>query len=241
MNIAILGYGRMGKEVEKQAIANGHRITAIYDINDSFNQKSDLDNAHVIISFTLAESVLENIKTAAYLGVPIVEGTTGWQNQLDELKKIENISIIYSPNFSIGVYQFSKIVEYAATLLGEFKEYDCYLHEWHHAEKVDSPSGTAKNLAKILVNNLPEKNNTLFEASHGKIKKNTLHVTSTRVGRIPGTHEIGFDSPSDSITLRHTAFGREGFAIGAVKAAEWIKDKKGIFTMNDFMRSISHY
>jgi 4-hydroxy-tetrahydrodipicolinate reductase len=228
----------MGKEVERQAQARGHEISAVFDIDDNFSSHSDLEGADAIISFVLADAVLQNIKTAAQLGVPIVEGTTGWYDQLDQLKQIDNISIIYSPNFSMGVYQFTKLVEYAAKLMGPLSEYDCYVHEFHHTGKADSPSGTAKKLADVLLTNLPNKDKALFDSSHGVIDPKTLHVTSTRVGRVPGVHEIGFDSQADEIVLKHTLHGRAGLADGAVRAAEWIKGKNGIFTMDDFMNDL---
>lgn len=239
MKLAILGYGRMGKQVEHQARQRGHDISAIFDIGDSFSTESDLNGAQAIISFVLADAVLDNVKTAARCGVPIVEGTTGWYDQLDQLKSIKDVSIIYSPNFSIGVYQFSRLVSYAAQLMGPLLDYDCYVHEFHHTGKADSPSGTAKSLAERLLEHLPNKDKALYDSSHGMIDPKALHVTSTRVGRAPGTHEIGFDSPADEIVLKHVAHGREGFAIGAVRAAEWIVGKKGIFTMDDFMSEIA--
>ncbi|MBN1483028.1 4-hydroxy-tetrahydrodipicolinate reductase [candidate division KSB1 bacterium] len=239
MKIALLGYGRMGKEVERQAYARGHEISAIFDINDSFSPESDVRGAQAVISFVLAEGVLYHIKVAAQLGLPIVEGTTGWYDQLDQLKSIKNLTIIYSPNFSIGVYQFTKLTRYAAQLMGSLPEYDCFLHEFHHVGKADSPSGTAKKLAHVLLENLPHKDKVLYDTSHGVINPATLHVTSTRVGRVPGTHEIGFDSPADEIVLRHVAHGREGFASGAIRAAEWLVGKTGIYTMDDFMHDFN--
>lgn len=238
MKYAILGYGRMGKEVERQAQMRGHEISAVFDINDNFSVDSELNRAQAIISFVLADSVLRNIKTAAQLGVPIVEGSTGWYDQLDQLKQIENVSVIYSPNFSIGVYQFTKLAAYAAQLMGQLSDYDCFVHEFHHTGKADSPSGTAKKLAEVLLENLPNKDTALYDTSHGVIDPKALHVTSTRVGRVPGTHEIGFDSQADEIVLKHVAHGREGFAGGAVRAAEWIVGKTGIFTMDDFMNDL---
>ncbi len=238
MKIAILGYGRMGQEVERQANLRGHEVSAIFDIDDHFSASSELNGAQVVVSFVLADAVIDNVQAAAQLGAPIVEGTTGWYNRLELLKSIDNVSIIYSPNFSIGVYQFTKLAEYAAKLFGPLGDYDCYLHEFHHTGKADSPSGTAKKLADVLLRNLPAKDRALYETSHGVIDPGALHVTSTRVGRVPGVHEIGFDSPADEIVLRHVAHGREGFAAGAVRAAEWIVGKKGIFTMDDFMNDL---
>ncbi len=238
MKIAILGYGRMGKEVERQATLRGHEVTAILDIDDHFSAASKLNGAQAIISFVLADAVIDNVKTAAQLGVPIVEGTTGWYDRLEQLKSIDNVSIIYSPNFSIGVYQFTKLAEYAARLFGPLNDYDCYVHEFHHTGKADSPSGTAKKLADVLLRNLPNKEKALYKTSHGVIDPAALHVTSTRVGRVPGVHEIGFDYLADEILLKHVAHWREGFAVGAVRAAEWIAGKKGIFTMDDFMNDL---
>jgi 4-hydroxy-tetrahydrodipicolinate reductase len=239
MNIALIGYGRMGKDVEHQAKLRGHHITVVFDIQDGFSVESNCNGAQVLISFVTADAVIGNAKTAAQLGLPIVEGTTGWYERLDEVRQILNVSMLYSPNFSIGVYQFTKLVRYAAQLLGKLPEYDCYVHELHHIGKADSPSGTAIKLAKVLLENLPNKTRAQFETSHGVIAPEALHVTSTRVGRVPGTHEIGFDSPADEIVLKHVAHGREGLAIGAVRAAEWLVDKRGIFTMDDFMNDIS--
>lgn len=237
MKIAILGYGRMGKEIEAQARKRNHLISNIFDIDNPFNEKSDINNTDVLIDFTSKDIVINNLKIAAYFGIPVVEGTTGWFDQMDVMKKISGLSVIYSPNFSLGVYLFEKIIIEASRLIGKHKEYDCYLHEYHHTGKKDSPSGTAKKLSQILLKNLPQKKHCLFETSHNLIDSDTLHVTSTRVGRFPGTHEVGFDSNNDMILLRHQAHGRIGLAYGALRAAEWIvkKRQKGIFTMDDFM------
>ncbi len=238
MNIAILGYGRMGKEVEKQAQQRGHNISAIFDIDDNFSVNSNLNGAEVIVSFVLPGAAVENIKIAAQLGIPIVEGTTGWYDSLESLNELSNLSMIYSPNFSIGVYQFTQIVQHAAKMLGQLREYDCYVHEFHHTGKADSPSGTAKRLANVLLENLPNKSRALFDTSYDRIDPQDLHVTSTRVGRVPGTHEIGFDSPADEIILKHIVHSREGLALGAVRAAEWLVGKTGIYTMDDFMADL---
>jgi 4-hydroxy-tetrahydrodipicolinate reductase len=240
MNFGIIGYGRMGHTVEQLACDLGHQVTAHFDIDNPLTGLSDKPNVDVLISFCLKDAVLENLKAAAHVGIPVVEGTTGWYAELDQARQIPNLTMIYSPNFTIGIYLFSQIVEYAARQFGSCPEYDCYLHEWHHSGKKDSPSGTAKNLAAILLQNLPAKNQLLFTPPDGAIEPQALHITSTRVGQIPGTHEIGFEGTYDSIQLRHTAHGREGFAYGAIRAAEWISGKKGIFTMQDFMDYLIH-
>ncbi len=238
MKIALAGYGRMGKQVEQMARSMNHEISAIFDIDNPLNSNSDLNGAEVLIDFSLQQAVLDNLRAAAALKVPVVEGTTGWFDQVDRLIEIPDLTVVYSPNFSIGVYQFTRLAEYAARLFGSLGNYDCYIHEWHHTGKADSPSGTAKKLATVLLTNIPAKKRVLYTASEGKIPADTLHVTSTRVGRVPGTHEIGFDSDADFVLLRHQAHGREGFAYGAVKAAEWIRGKNGIFTMDDFMNGL---
>lgn len=238
MKIAILGYGRMGHAVESVAEGLGHRICAILDLNNPLKTDSNINDADVIISFTNHEAVIPNLELVSEINLPIVEGTTGWYHQLDRMKQIENLTILYSPNFSIGVYLFTQLVNNAARLYGSLPEYDCYIHEWHHRNKADSPSGTALKLADLMIKSIKTKDEVLSQTCTGKIAENALQVSSTRVGRIPGTHEVGFDSEHDSITLRHQAHGRTGFAVGALKAAEWLIGKKGIYTMNDFMESL---
>ena len=238
MNLALLGYGRMGQEVQQQAEQRGHTITAVFDIDKPFTSSAKLNGAEAIISFTLADTVIPNLQAAAKLGIPIVEGTTGWLDRFGEAEAIDGLTLVYSPNFSIGVYVFTQAVREAARLMAPLDEYDCYLHEWHHTGKVDSPSGTAVRLADVLLAELPQKQKALYETSHEKIDPKHLHVTSTRVGRVPGTHQVGFDGEVDSIELKHTAHGRQGFALGAVRAAEWVAGKTGIFSMDDFMQSL---
>ncbi|HPG39060.1 MAG TPA: dihydrodipicolinate reductase C-terminal domain-containing protein [bacterium] len=239
MKFAILGYGRMGHEVEKVAQNLGHTITAVFDIDQPFTVTSALNGAQVLIDFTLAATVPHNLSIAAQLGIPVVEGTTGWYEKLADVKNINGLTMLYSPNFSIGVYQFTKIVAFASRLMGSLDSYDCYLHEWHHTGKADSPSGTAKNLANVILENFPAKDKILTDTSYSAIDKKALHVTSTRVGRVPGTHEIGFDSVYDHITLRHEVHNREGLAFGAVRGAEWLAGKTGLFTMDDFMQDMN--
>ncbi len=239
MKIGILGYGRMGKQVESVARRLGHDICVKFDIDQPFTDQSDVKGAQVLVSFTLADAVIDNLRTAARLGIPVVEGTTGWDERYRELAEIDGLTVIYSPNFSIGVYMFTRIVENAAHLIGQAGNYDCYLHEFHHTGKADSPSGTARKLGRILLDAMPAKTKIFTETSHGKIDPKALHVTSTRVGRMPGTHEIGFDSEYDLIQLKHQGHSREGLAYGAVRAAEWLADKSGIFNMDDFMNSLT--
>ena len=152
--------------------------------------------------------------------------------------KQNGTGLIHSSNFSIGVNVFFKIIENAARMFNKIEEYDVYGYEMHHNKKIDSPSGTAKTIGNILINNIKRKDKLLFEAINRKIQPNELHFASVRAGAIPGTHAVGFDSDADTIELKHTARNREGFALGAIMAAKWIKNKKGFYTIDDMMDSI---
>ncbi len=234
MNIALVGYGRMGREVERVARERDHLVQAVFDVDRPIESPGELAGVEVLIDFSLAGAVLPVLRVAASAGVPVVEGTTGWYDQFDDVRAIPGLTMVHSPNFSIGVYQFMRLVETAGKLLGGL-DYDTYVHEWHHSGKADSPSGTARKLAALLLDVLPGKDRMLGESCDRRIDPAELHVTSTRAGRIPGTHQVGFDSESDSITLTHQAHGREGFARGAVLAGEWLAGRSGIFTMDDFV------
>jgi 4-hydroxy-tetrahydrodipicolinate reductase len=236
MKIAIVGYGRMGREVERLAPEMGHEIVAVFDEYSPLEESSPLLGAEVLVDFSLASAVRDVLRVAALKEVPVVEGTTGWNHLLREVQSIKGLTMIYSPNFSIGVYRFTQLVREAARLLGPMGCYDTYVHDWHHSGKVDSPSGTAARLAEVIISELEDKTVPLYESCHRRIEPNELHVTSTRVGRLPGTHEVGFDSEYDQILLKHVAQGRAGLAFGALRAAEWIVGREGIFTMDDWMR-----
>lgn len=233
LKIGLVGYGKMGRLIEEAALQKGHCINAKtsrhLDIA-SFKQ------SQVCIDFSHPESVMDNIRTLAAMGKNLVIGTTGWYDHLDEVKSLVSkyqIGFIYSPNFSVGVNLFLKVVEEAAALIDAFPDYDVGLFEAHHNQKADSPSGTAKAIADTLVQQIRRKTAITDNNSIGRISPNELHVTSLRCGSIPGTHSVIFDSPSDSITLTHQARDREGFARGAVTAAEWLNGKKGFYTIED--------
>jgi 4-hydroxy-tetrahydrodipicolinate reductase len=242
MKIALIGYGKMGKMVELAAGSKGHDIVAKIDPHQqmqSITQES-INNADVCIDFTHPVSVLKNIKEIASLGKNIVMGTTGWYHHMDEVKKIireTDIGFLYSPNFSLGVALFLEIVEQAASLISPFDTYDVGGYEVHHQQKVDSPSGTAKAIAERLLANISRKKEVVYGAIKEKISPEHIHFSSLRMGSIPGTHTVTFDSPVDTITLTHTARNREGFAIGAISAAEWLHGKKGFFNLNDMLFS----
>lgn len=246
MEITIIGYGKMGHEIERLAKEKGFKITSIIDpISDNATHrninKESLKDADVVIDFTHPSTVVENIKKVCSFGKNMVVGTTGWYDQMDEVKKIiekAGIGFIWSGNFSVGVNIFFRMIENASKLMDKFSDYDAFVHEFHHNQKADSPSGTAVMIGNILKENLKRKDTIVTEELKRKIKPNELHISSTRCGTIPGTHIVGFDSKADSIELKHTAKGREGFAIGALMAAEWIKNKKGFFCIDDMMKNI---
>ena len=244
MNIAIIGYGKMGHEIEKIAKANGINVVSIVDPNDSsanhreINEES-MKNVDVCIDFTNPSAVVSNIEKISKFNKNVVVGTTGWYDNINEIKYIvkkNNIGFIYASNFSIGVNIFLKIIENAAKIINKIEDYDIYGYELHHNKKIDSPSGTAKTIGDILIKQIDRKDKLLFEKIDRKIEPNELHFASVRAGSIPGTHVVGFDSSADTIELKHEARNREGFAIGAIMAAQWINGKKGFYNINDILK-----
>jgi len=236
MKIALLGYGKMGKLIADIATQNGHTVIAKLSSKDKAN-KENLAAADVCIDFSHPSCILDNIKICAELQKNIVVGTTGWYDHLEQIEKTvkkHQIGLFYSPNFSVGVNLFLQIVEEAAKLINNFAEYDVGTVESHHNKKADSPSGTAKAIANTLVKNIERKKNIVYN-TEDQIGNESLHVSSLRCGFIPGSHSVLFDSHADTITLCHQARNREGFARGAVAAAEWLHGKKGLFTMKDLM------
>jgi 4-hydroxy-tetrahydrodipicolinate reductase len=245
MKLALIGYGKMGQEIEKVAIAKDiahikidpNEQNCVKEIN-----KEVLDGVDVCVDFTHPDNVIENIKKIAEYGKNIVVGTTGWYNKMDEVKNIvaeNNIGLIWSGNFSIGVNAYLKIIKNASKLMNKINTYDVYVHEFHHNQKADSPSGTAIMIGDVLIKNIERKNKIVTEQLKRKINPDELHISSTRAGKIPGTHVVGFDSAADSIELKHIARNRQGFALGAVMAARWIQDKKGFFNIDDMLDDMS--
>lgn len=232
MKIAIIGYGKMGHEIEKAAKSKGIDIASIIDPNDKDATHGDIDegsmkNADVCIDFTKPDAVLGNIEKISKFRKNIVVGTTGWHNDLEKARKIverSNTGLIYASNFSMGVNVFFKIIENAAKIMNGLEDYDVFGYELHHSKKLDAPSGTAKSIEKILTGNIK--------------RKKEVNFASVRAGSIPGIHVVGFDSSADTIELKHTARNREGFAFGAIMAAEWIKGKKGFYEISDMMNEI---
>ncbi len=244
MKIAILGYGRMGKEVERVIREEGsHEIVSI-----SFrNEKEELDlegvrKSEVVIDFTSPKIVVENIKKVVGVGKNMVVGTTGWYENLDKVKKMveeAKIGFVFAPNFSIGANIFFKIVEKSAQYLSKFENfYDVFGFEIHHRGKKDSPSGTALKIANLILKYFKNKKTIQSERLNRKIKPEELHFVGIRGGRCPGLHQVIFDSSADEIVLSHLAHSREGFARGAILAAEFIQNKKGFYRFDDVLREI---
>lgn len=240
MNIVLIGYGKMGKEVERVAKEKGLKIVSILTKENNTGglgiTPDSLKGVDVCIDFSVPAAALDNIEAVAECGKSIVVGTTGWYDKIETVKKLvkdRKIGFLYASNFSLGVNIYSQIVMDASRLFEKYSDYDVSIQEVHHKSKTDSPSGTALSLGSVVLQSLKRKTELLHETSHGQIKPHQLHVTSTRVGSVPGTHTVLFDSECDSIELVHRAKGRRGFALGAVVAAEWLKGKKGFYTMRD--------
>lgn len=245
-NIALIGYGKMGQIIQRFATARGHSITAIVDPYGGENCYKEitmeaLSGADVCIDFSQPQTVAANIMQMAALGKNMVIGTTGWYKQMDEVKQIveqRQVGLIWSGNFSIGVNALFRIVGYAARVFNNLPDYDVLGHEFHHKAKADSPSGTAAMLGKILVDNIDRKQRLAVDKLDRKIEPDEIHFSSSRGGAIPGTHLVMFDSAVDTIEITHTARGREGFAAGAVMAAEFIQGKTGFYNIDDLMDNV---
>lgn len=246
MNISIIGYGQMGQLIAQCAQDRNHTISSIIDpFNEKATHKSVTDeaikDADVCICFTQPNVALENIKDVCAAKKNLVMGTTGWLEQMPEVEKMVKAAgtgLVYSSNFSIGVNLFFKILEAAGKIMNQFDVYDVLSWEAHHKRKKDSPSGTALTIANILLENIDRKNTIFEDKLNRPIEPNELHCASVRGGHIPGTHSVMFDSEFDTIELKHTARNRLGFATGAVLAAEWIVNEKGVFTESDMMKQL---
>ncbi len=245
MKVLIVGYGRMGREVEKILLERNHEIVGKIDIVQNPGVSPELteelaSTAEVAIEFSTAGAVLANAKTYVKYSLNAVVGTTGWYSEVERLKEIlkgGEIGYIYGSNFSIGAQLFFKIVGYASKLFEPFSQYDIMGYELHHKRKKDSPSGTAISLANIILNNNRRKKKIVTEKLDRAIAEDELHFASVRGGEIPGIHSVLIDSLADTVTLTHSARSRAGFALGAVLAAEWIVNRKGLFTVEDFINS----
>lgn len=238
MNIVISGYGRMGQAVEKQALKRRHSIVATIDNHKEWQNKQDLlREGDVLIDFSLPSVAATNIYKAFEQGLPVVTGTTAWYDRLEEISDYctkNGHSLFYAPNFSVGVNIFFEINRRLAELINEQEQYHGQVEETHHIHKKDAPSGTAAKIADDITENI--KRYSRWEKTTAT-DKNALPVISHRRDEVPGTHEVSYESAVDKITIRHDAKSREGFALGALLAAEFLQDKKGVFTMKDLLFS----
>ncbi|SHI98643.1 dihydrodipicolinate reductase [Mesonia phycicola] len=234
MKIAILGYGRMGKTIERIAIERGHEI--VYKTSEPINI-TELKKAEVAIDFSIPTAAFNNITTCFKENVPVICGTTGWLEKYDEavsICKANNAAFIYGSNFSLGVNLFFELNNKLAKMMSKFNEYDVEVEEIHHTKKLDKPSGTAITLTKGILENTSKTDWKLIE-NQEKVDSKTIPVVAKREDEVPGTHTIKYSSEIDEIEIKHTAHSREGFALGAVIASEWIKNKNGVFTMKDVL------
>jgi 4-hydroxy-tetrahydrodipicolinate reductase len=226
----------MGHEIENVATERGNSIR--YRITYAYKENvSDVKNADVDIEFTRPDTAFSNNKILISNGIPVICGTTGWNQHLSELRSyVEQVDgvFLYSSNFSIGVNIFFEVNRKLAEIMNQFAEYDVSMEEIHHIKKIDAPSGTAVTLAEQIIEKLKRKNQWELAGEAAPDKKSII-ITSKREGNVPGTHKLKYSSPIDDIVLLHKAHNRVGFALGALLAAEWIQDKKGFLTMSDFL------
>lgn len=240
--LALIGYGKMGRMIQELAVGLPVQIVALIDPSQAGCEKTisndTLQDAEVCIEFSHPLAVMDNIRAVCACGRNLVVGTTGWSEQLPEVTRLvadAGIGLLYGANMSIGMNLFYEMVRNAAALCSAYEEYDAYGIELHHNQKADSPSGTAKELAKILLHDLASKNTAQYDRVDYRIKPEELHFASVRAGHIPGTHTVGFDSAADTIELTHRVRNRTGFAWGALKSALWLKGKTGLYTITDFI------
>lgn len=231
MKIALIGYGRMGKAIEEQALLKGHEI--VLRAGRDWQAK-DLKDAEVAIEFSLPKAAFSNVEKCLKAGIPVVTGTTGWNDQIPDaeaLCKEMNGSFLFASNFSTGVNLFFELNRWLSKMMSKHPEFCAELEEIHHVHKVDKPSGTAVTLAEDIVRN----NDQLKTWNLDSKDNDSLNVTSRREGEVPGTHIVRYASQTDELRIEHISHGREAFAKGAVKAAEWIIGRKGIFNMRDVL------
>ena len=229
MKVGLIGYGAMGRLVGQLAVENGHEIAVTIDLEGAERGVDELADAlrscDVAIDFSIADAVAKNAEAAARAGVPLVVGTTGWQSQVDDVRRLveeHHGALVYGANFSVGVQIYYRLTAQAAQLFRDLETYDAFIEEAHHKRKRDAPSGTANELHKIVSERLGRE----------------VPISSTRAGYIPGTHRLGFDSAADQITLTHTARSREGFAAGTLMAARWIVGRTGVYEFSEVFDEI---
>lgn len=242
MKIALVGYGKMGQKIAAIAAERGHEIVVIVDPAHSLQTIADFPRAEVsvAIQFSTPEVCIGNIQKIIDLGIPLVEGTTGWQNSLHQITQLvtqKKGSLVWASNFSVGALLFRHTIRHLAQLIAKQPQYDCFIEERHHRHKLDGPSGTGQTIAQDLLNILPQKSSLSGNSilANRAPMDTELSISFTRAGEIPGTHIVGFTSEIDTIEIRHDAHNRNGFALGSVLAAEKIISQKGIFTFEELL------
>lgn len=236
MKIALIGYGKMGHEIEKIAIERGHSVVSIIDVNNPQDfESNEFKSADVAIEFSTPESAIENYRKAFKANVPVVAGTTGWLEHIGEVKdacETDGKTFFYASNYSLGVNIFFALNKYLAKIMDSYPDYNVGMEETHHIHKLDAPSGTAITLAEGIIENIDRKKHWNLE-----IEKNSsdIAIHCIREGEVPGNHKVIYKSDFDSITIEHDAQSRKGFALGAVIAAEFTKGKKGFLGMKDLL------
>jgi len=231
MKIAILGYGKMGKVIERIALERGHEIVLRKSSTTTYY---GLENADVAIDFSIPTSVVANISECLHHSIPVVSGTTGWLEDYPKMVALcdeKKGAFIYGSNFSLGVNLFFELNDYLAKMMSKFNQYSVSMEEIHHTQKLDAPSGTAISLAKGIIANSNYTDWSLDKNSN----ENNIYIDAQRIENVPGTHSVFYTSEVDTIEIKHTAHSRNGFAFGAVIAAEWLVGKKGVFTMRDVL------
>jgi len=231
MNIALLGYGKMGKTIEQIAIKRGHNIVLAIDKDDN---DYDITKADVAIDFSIPTVAFNNISNCINNNVPVISGTTGWLEKYDDavsLCKEKKGAFIYASNYSLGVNIFFELNKTLAKMMSALKDYNVSMEEIHHTQKLDAPSGTAISLADGVIENHDHYNGWKLDEKDA----NTIPIAAKRIEDVPGTHTVTYESEVDTINIEHIAHTRQGFALGAVVAAEWIAGKEGVFTMNDVL------
>ena len=241
MNIALVGTGRMGQAVEAVAAERGHAVVARFDAETPLLDARDADalgGADVCIDFSVPDVALDQIHRYAFWGVDAIVGTTGWHDRVETVREWVDeggAGLLYASNFSLGLALVARALGGLLPLLDRLEDYDVAVHETHHTAKLDSPSGTALTLARIVLDGLGRKTYLETETQHGAIGPDALHVTSARVGHVFGEHTVLLDSPVDTVEIVHRAKDRRAFAVGAVRAAEWVRGRTGLFTLDDMI------
>lgn len=240
MKLALVGTGQMGQAVAAVAPERGHDVRPRFDSDRPFLEAdpSALDDVDAVVDFSRPSLAVPHLQRCCEWELPVVMGTTGWYDALDEVQAVvarHEGSVLYAPNFSIGVAVLSRALDHVTQLMDELDDYDAFVQETHHTKKVDSPSGTAHMLGEQIVAGLERKDHVEPETQHQCIDPAAVHVTSTRAGTVFGEHTVGFDSPYDQLSLCHRAKNRRGFAVGALRAAEWLVGRTGLFTLDDVL------